>query len=208
MASRPLPRQRRETARDRQREATRQRILDVARRLFTEYGYDDVPVTEIGREAGVSHSMINVYFGSKSGLLYAIVRENNAPQFEGFDRIAGRSGPAWERISDILRTSAEIDMRDIGLMAMMQSYSWVWPEEAEQENAADRQRFTALIAGLILEGIARGEFRAGIDPATAARAVFAIYTMGLRAGVFEDCSPADCHQRVMEETAQILKASP
>ena len=205
MASRPLHRNRRKTARDRQREATRQRILDVARRLFAEYGYDDVPVTEIGREAGVSHSMINVYFGSKSGLLYAIVRENNAPQFDGFRQIAEREGPVWERISDILLTSAETDMGDISLMAMIQSYSWVWPEEAEQENAADREQFRALIAGLILEGIAKGEFRAGIDPATAARAVFSIYTMGLRDGVFEARPPAECHQRVMEEIALILK---
>ena len=65
---------RRPTYKDKKREETRAKLLAAARQLFAEHGYDDVPVTEIAQHAGVTHSMINVYFGGKPGLLYEIIR--------------------------------------------------------------------------------------------------------------------------------------
>lgn len=62
----------------RDREATRQRILDSARELFTTEGYEQVSSRRIAAEAGVNVALINRYFGAKRGLLAEVVAEDAA----------------------------------------------------------------------------------------------------------------------------------
>ncbi|OFW55597.1 MAG: hypothetical protein A2133_09545 [Actinobacteria bacterium RBG_16_64_13] len=52
---------------------TAQRLLDAARRLLSRSGYNSLSVEAIGREAGENKALIRYYFGSKSGLLVALV---------------------------------------------------------------------------------------------------------------------------------------
>ncbi|WP_285758766.1 TetR/AcrR family transcriptional regulator [Nocardiopsis ansamitocini] len=59
----------------RDREATRQRILDSARELFTRDGYAQVSSRRIAAHAGVNVALINRYFGAKRGLLAEVVAE-------------------------------------------------------------------------------------------------------------------------------------
>ena len=196
------------TAKDIRREETRARLLAVAKALFAEHGYDDVSVTEIGREAGVSHSMINVYFGGKPGLLYEIVRESNAPQYDATVRIAEGPGSARERLVALLRAWAEGDGENPRLLAIMHSYSWVWPDETEADNRAVRAKFKAVLIALVEEGQGAGEFRAGIDPVQAASAVWAIYTWGLRPFVFENASVETCLDDILAKVFMVLDPAP
>lgn len=195
---------RRQTAKDIKREETQTRLLEAARRLFSEYGYDNVTVTEIGKAAGVTHGMINVYFGGKPGLLTRIVQENNQPQFAKSLASAEADLPALERINDILLGWARCDGKEPRLLAVMQSYSWTWPRETEEENAEDRARFKALLAGVVQDGQATGEFASKGDPATIATAMFAIFTWGMRRIVFEDITPETCHAAIMEQVRLVL----
>ncbi len=53
----------------------KEKILQTALRLFGEQGYDRTSTSLIAREAGVSEGLIFRHFGSKSGLLEAIMDE-------------------------------------------------------------------------------------------------------------------------------------
>ncbi|RCV48876.1 TetR/AcrR family transcriptional regulator [Marinitenerispora sediminis] len=64
-----------ERTRVRDREATRQRILDSARELFTTEGYERVSSRLIAARAGVNVALINRYFGAKRGLLAEVIAE-------------------------------------------------------------------------------------------------------------------------------------
>lgn len=52
----------------RDREATRRRILDAARDLFGEHGYDGVTVRMIAARAEANMALVHRYFGSKAAL--------------------------------------------------------------------------------------------------------------------------------------------
>ena len=52
---------------------TAQRLLDAARRLLARSGYNSLTVDAIGREAGENKALVRYYFGSKDGLLIALV---------------------------------------------------------------------------------------------------------------------------------------
>jgi len=54
---------------------TQSAVLDAARHLFAEKGYPATSLREITREAGVNLAAVNYHFGSKEGLLIALVRQ-------------------------------------------------------------------------------------------------------------------------------------
>lgn len=57
-----------------QKEATRQRILDTARRVYARDGFS-ATTAEIAREAGVSHGAVFAHFSSREALVTEVVRD-------------------------------------------------------------------------------------------------------------------------------------
>ena len=57
---------------------TRHRILAAARTLFFENWYDEVTLNSIAGSAGVSHQTVLNHFGSKDGVLAALVEQQQA----------------------------------------------------------------------------------------------------------------------------------
>jgi AcrR family transcriptional regulator len=62
---------RRVARRRRAPELAREEILAAAERVYVEFQPDQVGLKEIAREAGVSHALINHYFGTYAGLVEA-----------------------------------------------------------------------------------------------------------------------------------------
>ena len=53
---------------------THERILDVAERLFMEYGYEGTSTRMVTSEAKVNLAAVNYHFGSKEALMQAVLR--------------------------------------------------------------------------------------------------------------------------------------
>jgi len=64
--------------------ATRQRILEHARRLFAQHGFTAITVKGVADAAGVSPNLITRYFGGKDGLFLAATRVE-IPVVDSFD---------------------------------------------------------------------------------------------------------------------------
>src|SRR5512141_1177223 len=58
----------------------RRQILDGARKVFMDLGFDGASMGEIARSAGVSKGTLYVYFADKSRLFEAIVEEESLAQ--------------------------------------------------------------------------------------------------------------------------------
>jgi len=81
--------------------ATRQAVLDAARRMFADAGYDKTSVRDIAAGAGVDPALIRHYFGSKAELFRATMGWPFAPaqiaaQVAGGDR--GEMGARLARV--------------------------------------------------------------------------------------------------------------
>jgi AcrR family transcriptional regulator len=61
--------------RERKKQRTRQVIVEAARRLFAERGFEAVPVSEIARAAEVSEATVFNYFPTKEDLFYHRLEE-------------------------------------------------------------------------------------------------------------------------------------
>src|SRR3954449_8189961 len=79
----------------------RRQILDGARKLFLDLGFDGASMGEIARAAGVSKGTLYVYFADKNRLFEAIMEEEALAQ----GRVAFNLDPARD---------AETTLRDFG----------------------------------------------------------------------------------------------
>lgn len=59
-----------------QQELTREMIMDAARDLFAEKGYQNVSMRQIAKELGYSHGAIYYHFQNKAELFFALVGEH------------------------------------------------------------------------------------------------------------------------------------
>jgi AcrR family transcriptional regulator len=63
-------------------EPGREKILDAARDLFGDRGFDATSIAEIGAQAGISKSVLYHYFGSKAGLYRALLEHDGRQLIE------------------------------------------------------------------------------------------------------------------------------
>lgn len=143
--------------REQHAEVTRRAILTAARRLFAEQGYASTAVRPIAEEAGVALQTLYSTFGSKQGILLALVdtirEQTDAPAL--WARIGGSEDPLemlrlaahvrrqiLERCGDIVVTFREGAAGDPGVAATY--------EEGQSRN---RQGITGLVNRLIELGV-------------------------------------------------------
>ncbi|MFJ2897775.1 TetR/AcrR family transcriptional regulator [Streptomyces sp. NPDC087218] len=98
--------------------ATRQRLLEAARDLFAERGYEATTVRSIAERAGANQALLFRYFGSKQGLLTEVVAQGGLEQL--------RATPPEELFETALRSmlshsaggaedrSLEVYLRSVG----------------------------------------------------------------------------------------------
>lgn len=76
----------------------REKILDVSLDLFYDKGYDAVSVQEIAEQAGITKPTLYYYFGSKYGLLEALLAD-------GFDKLFRQLNPAMHSGDNDIRNT-------------------------------------------------------------------------------------------------------
>ena len=86
---------------------TRERILDVAERLFGERGFPATPLRDITAEAGVNIASVNYHFGSKEGLLAEVLERRlkpiNGRRLELLDAVEARAGDGPPELEAVIR---------------------------------------------------------------------------------------------------------
>jgi AcrR family transcriptional regulator len=116
MSPRPYRLGRRETS----VEDTRARLIDAARRVFSEAGFVQASLDDVAKRAGVARATVYYQFGSKTGLLEAAIahvaaenrrgRPPRAPMSEhpseALLQYVADVGAVWERNSPFLRNVA------------------------------------------------------------------------------------------------------
>src|SRR4051812_8954362 len=78
--------------------AKRKQIIDGARRVFIEMGFDAASMNDITREAGVSKGTIYVYFANKEELFEALIEEERCSIFNDLYQALEQGGEFRETL--------------------------------------------------------------------------------------------------------------
>jgi AcrR family transcriptional regulator len=80
---------------------SRELVLDAAERVMAEHGYDGASVARVVDEAGIPISSVYHYFGSKDGILLAVMERGAVRFFAELPRPASRVGPASRHLEAV-----------------------------------------------------------------------------------------------------------
>ncbi|WP_242919509.1 TetR/AcrR family transcriptional regulator [Pontibacter liquoris] len=80
------------------KEDKKEHILDTAEKVFAEFGYEGASTRFLASQAGVNMAMINYYFGSKDGLLQAVLQRRIVSMRNLLEEVKGMLLPAGEKL--------------------------------------------------------------------------------------------------------------
>jgi AcrR family transcriptional regulator len=84
--------------------ATRQALLQAGAELFSERGFDGVPIEEVADRAGVNKALISYHFRGKRGLYVAILESTFASLAERLKAVEAGSSSARDTLRAFLGT--------------------------------------------------------------------------------------------------------
>jgi AcrR family transcriptional regulator len=159
---------------------TRLRILESAGLLFAERGYAATTIDTIAAGAGVAVDTVYAAFGTKKGIISAVIDLRVTGSGEGSDVLAGEGPRALQTITDqraiIAAFSADIAARIERVRPIddvMRSAAEVDPDIAELRARMQENRFSKLTALVVLVG-ANGPLRDDMDADEAATIVWTL----------------------------------
>jgi AcrR family transcriptional regulator len=161
-------------------------VLDAAERLFREVGYGKTTVADIAEALGMSSANIYRFFPSKSAINNAICDRMLAQLLRAMQSAAMQPGAAADRLEAAImaghechRTMLTREKRVFDMVYAAMEEHW----DAIEAHIADCDN---IIASVIRDGIASGEFAPG-DPDALARTV-----MGACCSLFHPVLVAQC----------------
>lgn len=136
---------------------TRARVVEAARKLLVEHGYDGTTIEAIARAAGVSSQTVYAAFGSKRGIVAELLeRARFGPAYEEVvSRALGTDDPR-ERLRFAARIARQIYEAERAEFAVLRGAGAVSPELSTLERGLEDQRHTkqaSLMAALSAAGL-------------------------------------------------------
>src|SRR5690349_12092149 len=145
----------------------RERILEVAERLFRQLGYQKTTVGDIAKELRMSPANVYRFFDSKKAIHEGVARSLMSEVEEATQAILQKPGPAAARLRELITTvhrmNSERYIGDSKLHEMVE----VAMEESWEVCVAHIQTIIEAIGGVIAQGVASGEFEVADVPLAA-----------------------------------------
>ncbi len=147
--------------RERERQEVRGRILDAARELFAEEGYDAVTMRRIAEKIEYSPTAIYFHFRDKHALMQELCDEDFGALAQQFRGIAGIADPV-ERLRQIGHAYIAFALshrNHYRLMFMTPHPEAMRPEDSRWTRGNPEEDAYAFLRGTVAEAIAAGRLR-------------------------------------------------
>ena len=84
---------------------SRELVLDAAERVMAKHGYEAATLARVVEEAGIPMSSVYHYFGSKDGILLAVMERGADRFFADLPERDRRAGPPAEHLAKVMSTA-------------------------------------------------------------------------------------------------------
>ena len=146
---------------------TRERILVAAERLFRQIGYQKTTIADIAKVLRMSPANVYRFFDSKKAINEGVARGLMGEVEVAAHAIVIRPGPAADRLRELLTTVHRMNSERYVGDSKLHEMVAVAMQESWQVCVAHMQIITESIVGIIVQGVASGEFEAPDVPLAA-----------------------------------------
>lgn len=139
-------------------------ILEAARSVLADKGYEAASIGEIARQAGISEGLIYRYFDNKRDLLMAVLGQFYLRVINGLESTVARKNTFRDRLRILIKKHLEAFASDTELCRLFLTQVRVASDYRGSEIHRLNRRYTSILLGVIQDGIAEGVVRADVDP--------------------------------------------
>jgi AcrR family transcriptional regulator len=144
-------------------------VLEAALAAISERGIPDTRMADIAERAGMSPGHILYYFRSKAQILVEVLQWNEDRFHEQLQRELAKAKTPRQRLLRAIRASVPEGAGDPHWLLWLEVWAMA-PHDREllENQELQANRFQGLLAVVIREGQAAGDFDASVDPTAAA----------------------------------------
>jgi AcrR family transcriptional regulator len=147
-----------------QKAATRRRVLDAARDLFDEIGYEDTTIRAIAGRAGVSVGSVFTTATSKADILSQVMLDRLDTLYIELDRMVPHiRGSTADRVRSAFGMLYAFEMRHARLFLAHIAAAYSWTPDSPSVPFGRNAQLQTMVRQTLEGGIARGDVRADVD---------------------------------------------
>jgi AcrR family transcriptional regulator len=163
---------------------SRERVLDAAERIMAEYGFEAATLARVVEEARIPMSSVYHYFGSKDGILLAVMERGADRFFDELPDLSRRPGRPAQHLERVASAATGTLERHPNFLRMLIVFAVQPPTAGGGEIQAVVRRVRDRALGLL-----RGQIAAafGDDPQSPATDQLARFTLAAIDGAFVAC---------------------
>lgn len=167
---------------------TRQKVLDAARTLFAERGYEPATIRDIAKGAGMSTGAVFANFQDKAELFEAVLSEDLARLGETLKTAAAAENSLRGRLTAALDAGYHRTLDHLPLVQAVVARSWFQPVAAEMRTRAAIKPLVSVVSDALQAGVREGELRQDADVRLLGELIYDAYLSNYRRAAYDGWS--------------------
>ncbi len=186
---------------------TRQRVLNAAKALFTERGYDGATIRDIAAAAGMSTGAVFASFSDKSDLFNEVIIADYEATLDAMREAAAREAGTAGALSALFTVAYEFHLAQLPLAQAGISVSWSRSPAAEQRNREGLRPMIGLVSDVLSRGVERGELPHDLDVRLIGEMIWDSYLSNYRRAAYDGWALEALVDRLNDQIGVILAGS-
>jgi len=192
--------------RETQKLETRRKVLESARDLFNEIGYEETTIRAVAERAGVSVGSVFTTFASKADVLSQVMDDRVEHLYRELEHVAKHMrGSTADRLCSLFAIHYDFECRRVRLFLAHISASFSPTLDRNTIPFGRNSRFRGMIIDMLAEGVERGEICPMTDLELVLDTLMAAYAWNYRLAAAQGCDAATMTEIMDRQIALIFK---
>jgi len=183
---------------------TRQKVLDAARALFAERGYEPATIRDIAKGAGMSTGAVFANFQDKAELFEAVLSEDLAKLAETLKVAAAAETTLRARLLAAMTAGYHGSLEQLPLVQAVVARSWFQPVAAERPPRPAIKPLVMVVSDALQTGVREGELRQDADVRLLSELIYEAYLSNYRGAAYDGWTMQDLTTRIGKQIDVIL----
>jgi AcrR family transcriptional regulator len=164
---------------------TRLKLLDAARKLVAERGYEAATIRDIAAAADLSTGAVFASFTDKADLFNEVIVADDLAVYDRMLAAADHSGDTRATLIAMFVAGYELQVEQLRLVQASLSFSWLRDTAAERRNREGVALILELLGQVLRRGAAAGDLAAGVDVTLTSEMLWNSYVANYRQAIFD-----------------------
>jgi AcrR family transcriptional regulator len=183
---------------------TRQKVLDAARTLFAERGYEPATIRDIAKGAGMSTGAVFANFQDKAELFEAVLSEDLAKLAGTLKAAAAAETSLRARLLAALTAGYHGSLEQLPLVQAVVARSWFQPVAAEMRTRTAIKPLVMVVSDALQAGVRDGELRQDADVRLLSELIYEAWLSNYRGAAYDGWTMQDLTTRIGKQIDVIL----